>query len=377
MKKDPLQGGPTAYELLGIEPGAGDGEIDQAETKDAGDPRETAAAAEQLRDPARRALVDLFLYQDRYLDDLAFDDPHETLRETTARRNADERWRAVGAEGVPDTGGHALDRRAVVLGGPRRGTERPRPAHTARRDRPALGCGPLPVRRPLRVGGVLDRVGSRDRQPRGGRGSRKRAGEAPHGRARDDGGSQGRERGRPGGGARPGAPRALPVRARGRPRPSGAEGPLGPGALAGRDRSRSAPPRGGRPAREGPGRGRRAAPGPPAALHPVRLHRSAGRREGVRQRPRRAGSARRGEAGVARGAPDRRQAPAPARPQGPRGGPGRRRPRPLGARDRPGRGAVPCRCPGLRGGARKGQAAPQPRGPRRRDPVAPAGPPAG
>ncbi len=101
MKKDPLQGGPTAYDRLGVEQGAGSDEIDRAAAEGAGDPGETTAAAQELRDPARRALVDLFLYQDRYLDDLAFDDPFETLRETTARRSADERWRAVERRGFP------------------------------------------------------------------------------------------------------------------------------------------------------------------------------------------------------------------------------------------------------------------------------------
>ena len=100
MKKDPLQGGPTAYDRLGVEQGAESDEIDRA-AEGAGDAGETTAVAQELRDPARRALVDLFLYQDRYLDDLAFDDPFETLRETTARRSADERWRAVERRGFP------------------------------------------------------------------------------------------------------------------------------------------------------------------------------------------------------------------------------------------------------------------------------------
>ena len=106
-------------------------EIDRAAAEGAGDPGETMAAAQELRDPARRALVDLFLYQDRYLDDLAFDDPFETLRETTARRGADERWRAVERRGFPlPAATHSI---AVLwyLGGPRSGPERPGPAHAA------------------------------------------------------------------------------------------------------------------------------------------------------------------------------------------------------------------------------------------------------
>jgi tetratricopeptide (TPR) repeat protein len=100
MKRDPLQRGPTAYDVLGVGPDAGNDEIDRAVSAGAG-PGEAAAAAEDLRDPARRALIDLFLYQDRYLDDLAFDDPLETLSETGARRAAAERWRAVEKRGFP------------------------------------------------------------------------------------------------------------------------------------------------------------------------------------------------------------------------------------------------------------------------------------
>lgn len=112
MKKDPLQGGPTAYDLLGVEQGAGDDEIDRAVAEAAGEPGVEQGAAQELRDPtrralvelfdpARRALVDLFLYQDRYLDDLAFDEPFERLSETSARRSADERWRAIERRGFP------------------------------------------------------------------------------------------------------------------------------------------------------------------------------------------------------------------------------------------------------------------------------------
>ncbi len=101
MKKDPLQRGPTPYELLGIEPGAGDDEINRAAAVGAGEQGEATAAARELNDPVRRALVDLFLYQDRYLDDLAFDEPFETLSETAARRHADERWRAIEKRGFP------------------------------------------------------------------------------------------------------------------------------------------------------------------------------------------------------------------------------------------------------------------------------------
>lgn len=101
MKKDPLQRDPTAYDLLGIEPGAGDDEIDRAAPAGTDGPAEATAAVQALRDPVRRALIDLFLYQDRYLDDLAFDDPLEALGETAARRHADERWRAVERRGFP------------------------------------------------------------------------------------------------------------------------------------------------------------------------------------------------------------------------------------------------------------------------------------
>lgn len=98
MKKDPLQRTPTPYETLGVEPGAADEAMARAVTEDAG---EMTAAAEELRDPARRALVDLFLYQERYLDDLAYDDPIGGLGETAARRRADERWRAIEKRGFP------------------------------------------------------------------------------------------------------------------------------------------------------------------------------------------------------------------------------------------------------------------------------------
>jgi tetratricopeptide (TPR) repeat protein len=102
MKKDPLQRDPTAYELLGVEPGAGGEELPGAAEVDAAGSGETIAAARELGDPVRRALVDLFLYQDRYLDDLAFDDPFETLNEV--RRRAAERWRAIEKRGFPLAG---------------------------------------------------------------------------------------------------------------------------------------------------------------------------------------------------------------------------------------------------------------------------------
>ncbi|MEN6342743.1 MAG: hypothetical protein ABFC89_09310 [Methanospirillum sp.] len=101
MKKDPLQLDPTAYELLGVEAGAGGDAISRAAADDADSSEERVAAAQDLRDPVRRSLIDLFHYQDRYLDDLAFDDPFETLSETAARRRADERWRAVEKRGFP------------------------------------------------------------------------------------------------------------------------------------------------------------------------------------------------------------------------------------------------------------------------------------
>ncbi len=101
MKEDPLQRDPTAYDVLGVEPGAGDDEIDRAAPAGADRSAEAADAVQALHDPVRRALVDLFLYHDRYLDDLAFDDPLETLGETTARRRADERWRAIERKGFP------------------------------------------------------------------------------------------------------------------------------------------------------------------------------------------------------------------------------------------------------------------------------------
>lgn len=101
MKKDPLQQNPTAYDVLGVEPGAGDDEIDRATPAGADSPAEAAEAAKALRDPVRRALVDLFLYHDRYLDDLAFAEPLETLAEMGGRRAAAERWRAVEKKGFP------------------------------------------------------------------------------------------------------------------------------------------------------------------------------------------------------------------------------------------------------------------------------------
>ena len=101
MKKDPLQRDPTAYDVLGVEPGAGDDEIDRAIPVGADRSTEAEDAMKALRDPVRRALVDLFLYHDRYLDDLAFADPLETLGETAGRRRADERWRAIERKGFP------------------------------------------------------------------------------------------------------------------------------------------------------------------------------------------------------------------------------------------------------------------------------------
>ena len=106
---------------------------------------------QDLRDPVRRALVDLFLFQDRYLDDLAFDDPLETLSETAARRRADERWRAVEKRGFPmPAATHSI---AVLTYWEARASGRNGPdlPTTAGRDRPALAGGPLPVRGALRV----------------------------------------------------------------------------------------------------------------------------------------------------------------------------------------------------------------------------------
>lgn len=101
MKRDPLQRGPTAYDVLGVEPGAGDDEIERATLAGTDRSAEVADAVQALHDPVQRALIDLFLYHDRYLDDLAFDDPLETLGETAARRRADERWRGVERKGFP------------------------------------------------------------------------------------------------------------------------------------------------------------------------------------------------------------------------------------------------------------------------------------
>ena len=86
---------------------------------------------QNLRDPVRRALVDLFLFQDRYLDDLAFDDPLETLAETAARRRADDRWRAVEKRGFPMPAATHSIAVLIVLGGAGFGAERPGPADAA------------------------------------------------------------------------------------------------------------------------------------------------------------------------------------------------------------------------------------------------------
>ncbi len=101
MKKDPLQREATAYERIGLAPGEIDPGAFPAIPLVADDTADAVAVGEELRDPVRRALVDLFLYQDRYLDDLAFDDPLETLGETPARRRVAERWRAIERRGFP------------------------------------------------------------------------------------------------------------------------------------------------------------------------------------------------------------------------------------------------------------------------------------
>src|SRR5690606_31670650 len=101
MKKDPLQREATAYERIGLAPGEIDPGAFPAIPLVADDTADAVAVGEELRDPVRRALVDLFLYQDRYLDDLAFDDPLETLGETPVRRRVAERWRAIERRGFP------------------------------------------------------------------------------------------------------------------------------------------------------------------------------------------------------------------------------------------------------------------------------------
>ncbi|NLX48491.1 MAG: hypothetical protein GXY82_01185 [Methanospirillum sp.] len=107
MKRDPLQRGPTPYDLLGVEPGSGVDESVYTGDTGVGIPEGTATDAERevarsdLTDPVRRAIVDLFYYQDRYLDELAFNDPIESLSVTPARRSAAERWRAVERRGFP------------------------------------------------------------------------------------------------------------------------------------------------------------------------------------------------------------------------------------------------------------------------------------
>jgi len=60
-------------------------------------------------DPQVRALDDLFRYQERYLEDLGFDDPVGTLEETSNRRRVADLWRAREQRTFPNPGAtHSL-----------------------------------------------------------------------------------------------------------------------------------------------------------------------------------------------------------------------------------------------------------------------------
>lgn len=66
-------------------------------------------AVDETADPAVHALDDLFRYQDRYLEDLGFNDPIETLGETATRRRIADMWRMREQRSFPNPGAtHSL-----------------------------------------------------------------------------------------------------------------------------------------------------------------------------------------------------------------------------------------------------------------------------
>ncbi len=80
------------------------------------------ATVDETTDPDTRTLDDLFLYQDRYLEDLGFADPIETLGETGIRRQVADQWRAREQRSFPNPGAtHSL---AVLLYWEARGSGR-------------------------------------------------------------------------------------------------------------------------------------------------------------------------------------------------------------------------------------------------------------
>lgn len=103
MRRDPYQQEPTAYDRLGVELGALGQELEAAASADgaAASDAEREVALAVLADPASRALEDLFLYQDSFLDELAFNEPIGVLAETPARRRIDEHWQEIERRGFP------------------------------------------------------------------------------------------------------------------------------------------------------------------------------------------------------------------------------------------------------------------------------------
>lgn len=112
MKRDPLQ--PASIpERKKEEPsdprGRGLGASEEEMGSSPEGPREADGSAIEFDRPAAPGspmlqdgvLADFFLYQERYLDDLAFNDPIEALAEVTERRRVDERWRAIERRGFP------------------------------------------------------------------------------------------------------------------------------------------------------------------------------------------------------------------------------------------------------------------------------------
>ena len=87
-------------------------------------------AVDEIDAPTTHILDELFQYQDRYLEDLGFNDPIETLEETATRRRVADLWRTREQRSFPNSGAtHSL---ALLLywearGSGRNGTQLPSP----------------------------------------------------------------------------------------------------------------------------------------------------------------------------------------------------------------------------------------------------------